>query len=250
MKRFLALVVFAALALAAAPAFADVTIKMSMATSGGPMVMEMSSVTFIKGMKMRTDASVMSQETSIIIDVAAKQQLMINHATKQVEDFNPAAAMAALPLSFGEASVSMKPSGQTKEILGRTCTGFTLQVNMPMTINGETVTMTMAGSVWIAKDAPGVAEYQAFYKASTAAGLAASPLSSGPQGKEMAEMQKAFAENGIPFEQTMQISVEGSGEMAQAMSQMGMGMVMKVTSISTDPIPDTTFAVPAGYTKK
>jgi hypothetical protein len=252
MKRFFTLIVFVALALAAVPASADVTIKMSMATNAGPMVMEISTTTSIKGTKMRTDMSVMGQDTSLIVDLATKEMLQVNHGAKTVETFNPSAAAAALPMSFGEATVSIKPMAETKEILGRKCAGFTMQMSIPMSMNGETITMTMEGPVWIAKEGPGTAEYQAFYKASAASGLVASPLMGGPQGTAMAEMQKSFAENGIPLEQNMAMAMTGSGEVAQAMAQMGgnMSVVMKVSSITTDPIPDSTFAVPAGYTKK
>jgi hypothetical protein len=253
MKRFSALVLLlAAMGLVAAPARADVTIKMTMSTTGGPMAMDMTSVAYIKGMKMRTDVKVMTQDMSIIVDVAAKQQLMVNHVTKQVETFDPQSAMANMPVSFGDISVAMKPSGETKEILGRTCTGFTMQLSMPMTLGDESFTMTMTGPVWIAKDAPGVAEYQAFYKAALAAGLSLSPLAQGPQSKGMAEMQRVIATNGIPLEQQLQFSVEGAGQMAQMMgTQMaGMAMVTKVTEISTDSIPDGTFVPPADYTKK
>ena len=252
MRRFFALAAFVALALAAVPASADITIKMSMATSGGPMVMEVTSTTLIKGMKMRTDTSVMGQDTSIIMDVTTKEQLKVDHATKTVEDFNPSAAMAAMPISFGEPTVSIKPLTETKELLGRKCAGFTVQVTMPMELNGESVTMTMEGPVWIAKEGPGTAEYQAFYKASAAAGLTGTAISAGPQSKGMAEMQKTFAANGIPLEQNLAMAVAGTGEVAQAMSQMGgnMSIVMKVSAITTDPTPDSTFAIPAGYTKK
>jgi hypothetical protein len=251
MRRLFALVLFVALALAAVPASADVTIKMSMAVSGGPMVMEITSTTSIKGMKMRTDMSAMGQETSFIVDLATKEMLSVNHGTKQVETFNPAAAAAALPMSFGEATVAFKPMTETKQILGRTCAGFTVQLSIPMSMNGETITMTMEGPVWIAKEGPGTAEYQAFYKASAAAGLVASPLMGGPQGTAMAEMQKSFAENGIPLEQNMAMAMAGTGEVARMMAQNGnMSMVMKVSAITTDPIADSTFAIPAGYTKK
>jgi len=63
-------------------------------------------------------------------------------------------------------------------------------------------------------------------------------------------MQKAFAEQGIPFQQDVQMAIQGSGQMAQAMSAMSMGMTMKVTSLSTDTIPAETFTVPADYTRK
>lgn len=240
-----------ALAFSGLPAFADVTVRMTLSTSGGPMAMEMTTVTYVKGQKLRTDAKGMNQDVSVVVDVPAGQQLMVNHATKQAVSFDPAAATANLPMSFGEITMSLEPSGETREILGRKCAGYNLAVNMPMTMAGETLTMKMTGPVWIASDGPGVSDFTQFYKAAIAAGMfVPNPLGQGPQSKSMVEMQKAFSERGIPLEQVMQFSVEGGGQMAQAMGQMNMTMTMKATSISTDPIADDLFTVPAGYTKK
>jgi hypothetical protein len=239
------------LALAAGQAYADVTIKMTVATIGGPVPMEFSTVTFIKGMKMRSDVKIMGQDMSMFVDVATKQQLMVNNATKEVQDVG--AAMANLPMSFGEATVSVKPNGQTKEVLGRTCAGFTAQITMPMTMMEESIVMTMSGVVWIAKDGTGIAEYQAFTKASAAAGLMSSPVSQGPQAKSLAQMQAAFAENGVPLEQEMQINMTGSGQMAQMMAQSGAGsmtMTMKVTDITVEPIPVEVVTAPGAGVKK
>jgi hypothetical protein len=248
MKRFLAVVVFVALALGAVPALADVTIKMTVSTSG-PMPMEITSATYIKGLKMRADTQVVGQDISVLIDVAAKLQLMLNHGTKEIQD--PQAMTANLPMSFGEAKVSITPSGETKELLGRTCVGFTIVASVPMTVGDETVMMNMSGPVWIWKEGAGVAEYQAFYKASAAAGLSISPSGQGAQNKSMAEMQRVVAENGIPLEQNTQITVDGTGPIAQMMSQAGnISMTSTVSEITTTAIPDDKFVVPAGYTKK
>jgi hypothetical protein len=47
------------------------------------------------------------------------------------------------------------------------------------------------------------------------------------------------------------MTLEGTGQMAQMMSQMGgMTFTTKVTAITTDPIPDSKFALPEGYSKK
>jgi hypothetical protein len=237
------------LVLVASAAFADVTVKVTMSISG-PATMDMPMVTYVKGMKMRSDAQIQTQDISILIDVATKQRLMVDHVAKQVGDFDPQAAMANLPITFGEVTASVKPNGQTKELLGRHCAGFDVTMTMPITMGGETVTMILSGPAWIAKEGAGVAEYQAFQKASSAAGLLASPIAQGPQAKGMIEMQKALAESGVAMLQELSMRVEGSGEMAQAMSQMAMTMTTTVTAISTDPIPDDKFAVPAGYTKK
>jgi len=252
MKLFRPALVLACLAVVAAPAFADVTLKMTMSTSGGPVAMEMSTVTYIKGMKMRSDVQGMNQDMSMFVDVAAKQQVMVNNVTKEVQDLG--AALASMPMSFGEMTVSVKPSGQTKTILGTTCAGFTVQVAMPMTIMDETLTMSMSGVVWIAKEGPGVAEYQAFTKAAAAAGVMAGPMSQGPQAKGLAQMQAAFAENGVPLEQDMQMSITGSGERAQMMAQMmskgAMRTTTTVTAISVEAIPAEMLVMPGGAVKK
>ena len=88
-----------------------------------------------------------------------------------------------MPMTFGEVKASVKPSGQTKEILGRVCQGFTVDIVMPMTMDGETLTMKMTGPVWLAKDGPGVAEYKAAQKALADAGHSMSAVRPGSQAK-------------------------------------------------------------------
>jgi hypothetical protein len=250
MKRISLVVLVLALALVALPASADVTVKTTISATGGPGGMEMTSVVFVKGMKMRTDTKVMGQDMSILVDVATKQMLMINHVSKEVSTFDPKAMAGQMPVTMGEVTLSVKPTGETKEVLGRKCAGYTVQVTMPMTLNGESVTMTLSGPAWITKEGPGVEEYMAYSKAAAAANLVSSPFSMGPQSQGMTELMKTFAEAGVPLAQEMQMAVQGTGQMAQMMSQMAITMTTKVTEITTDPIPDDKFAIPAGYTKK
>ena len=247
MRSIPAVVVFLALVFAAAPSVADVTVKMTTTSTTGGMTVEVSSVSYVKGMKGRMDVKGAGQDLSILQDVAAKQQLMVNHVTKLVETSDPKASMA----NMGDPTVSVKPSGQTKEILGRTCTGYMMIVSIPMTVGEETFTITNTSLVWLAKGGADVVEWQAFSKAAAAAGILTGSFMQGPQGRGAAELQKLYAENGIPFETEMQLKIEGNGPMAQKMAQRGnVAMTMKVTAISTDPIPDDVFVVPAGYTKK
>ncbi len=250
MKRFRLATFVLLLVLAASTVFADVTLKITMSVAGGPTAMDMPMMVYVKGTKMRNDTDVMNQNMSILIDVATKERLMIDHVAKTVGASDPQSAMANLPVNFGDATASVKPNGQTREVLGRMCAGFDVSMTIPMTAGGETVTMILSGPAWIAKDGPGIAEYQAIQKKAAAAGLLASPVAQGPQAKGMIELEKLMAESGVPMLQEWQMRVEGSGEMAQAMSQMAMTMTMKVTEVSVDPIPDDKFAIPAGYTKK
>ncbi len=243
--------VLAALLVLAVPSFADVTLTMNMSMNAGPIATSGQVISSLKGTKVRSDAKVMNQNLSILVDPATKQQIMLNHVTKQMTTINPQQAMAGLPVGFGDAVASVKPLGQTKDILGRVCQGFAVEIVMPMTANGETITMKLTGPVWLAKDGPGVAEYKAAQKALADAGLSMSPFGQGPSAKGMTEVAKALADAGMVMEQEIHMTVEGTGQMAQMMGQMGsMTMTMTVTAISTDPIPDERFAIPEGYTKK
>ena len=252
MKSILAVVVFLVLIVTAVPSRADVTITMNMSTKTAAMTTEeLSSVIYLKGMKSRVDGKGMALDISILVDMAAKLQLMVNHVTKQVHSLDPKADKANTPTNAGVSSVSFEPLNQTKDVLGHTCTGYMMRVSLPMKVGEETFTITTSGPVWMTKDGRDVAEWMAFDKAVAAAGFTMSSFALGPESQATAETQKVMAEKGVPLEREMQMKIEGSGPMAQMMAQKtNMTMTMKVTAISTDPISDEMFVVPAGYTKK
>jgi hypothetical protein len=234
-------------------ASADIGITMTMSMNAGPMVVTGEVVTRAKGQKMRADTKVMQQDMSVFVDGAAKQVWMVNHLTKEITNADVAAQAAALPAAIGEMTISVKPNGQTKELLGRTCKGYTLDVTMPMTMGGETLTIRMTGVSWMADSGPGVEEYKAISKATSALGLSGSFMgqSGGPQSKGFAEIQKALAEAGLPMAQEVTMVFEGTGQAAAAMARVGaMTMSTSVTAISTDPVSADVFEMPAGYTKK
>jgi hypothetical protein len=249
MKR--SLLVLAALVLSAAAASADVTVTMSISIRAAQMSITGTTTSSAKGTKFRVDTEVSGQNLTILSDSATRQQWKIDHGTRQIEPFDSQKAMASLPVSFGEAKAVVKPSGQTREILGRKCQGYTVEVTVPMTMAGETIVMKMSGPAWVAKDGPGVTEFRAAQKALSDLGMTTSLQAQGPQAKGMAELAKALGEAGVVMEQENQMAMEGTGQMAQMVAQMGvMTMTTKVTAITTDPIPDSRFALPEGYTKK
>ena len=249
MKRLMFVLV--AFVLSAAAASADVTVTMSMSGAAGQIAISGTTTTSAKGTKLRVDTEMSGQSLTILSDSATKQQWKIDHGAKQIEPFSADAAMSALPVSFGDVKAAVTPNGQTKEILGRQCQGYTVEVTLPMTMAGETIVLKMSGPAWIAKDGAGVAEFRAAQKAFSDLGLSTSPMAQGPQGKGLAEATRVLSEAGVVMEQENQMTMEGTGQMAQMMSQMGgMTLTTKVTAISTDSIPDAKFALPEGYTKK
>lgn len=233
------------------PASADLGMTMTMSMNAGGMSVNATMETRVKAMKMRSDIKMMQQDMSIFFDTAASQVFTVNHATKEITSTDPSALAGNFPVAFGEAVVSMKPNGQTKELLGRVCQGYAVEMTVPMSVGQEAITMRMSGTLWIADKGPGVEEYRAVSKAAADSGFSTSFMAQGPQAKGMLEMQKAMADAGIPLAQEFQMSLEGTGQAAAALAQFGnMTMATTVTALSTDPIADDVFSLPAGYTKK
>ena len=163
--------------------------------------------------------------------------------------------LAQKKVGTAEAKVSLTSTGETRRLLGRACAGYRLKVAIPISTGNDAVNMVMTGPVWIAKASPGTSDYATFYKAASARGLLFSnpqQLGQVAQATGMAEMYKALAQSGgVPYAQELQVSYEGNGPMAGMMNQTGgMNVATKVTAISTDPIADDKFTVPAGYATK
>jgi hypothetical protein len=66
--------------------------------------------------------------------------------------------------------------------------------------------------------------------------------------KGLATLYREIATHGVPLAQEMTIRFEGSGPMAGMMGKVGGStLTTEVVSISTDPLPDSMFEIPAGY---
>jgi hypothetical protein len=159
---------------------------------------------------------------------------------------------------------SVKPTGQSREIAGTTCREFavTMRMDMAPMANGRAgmspeaaatlggMRMTMTGSVWVGRDAPGSAEYLTFQAG--AAKLARTALSrAGRQGLPggLDQLLTGFAEApGIPYLTELTMGFEGNEKLAAVMKQMGaMKITSRVTAVSTEPLADALFAIPADY---
>jgi hypothetical protein len=253
-------VIAAILALGLAfPAYADVTLKQTMATKGMGMSGTTPAVTYIKGNKMRTDSVIGDRTQSMIFDLDAQKMYMFDSSKKEADVYDMATFSKDVLASVDTANmkVSMKANGQTKEIAGKTATGYDLEVSVPAGMGGNkdmAMVMTLAGPTWIVKGAPGTAEYVGFYKAAVEKGWIFSDprVAKGQPGqaKAMAEMYRQLAEaGGIAYETEMQMKMGGmSGPMAAVMAKMGnMSFSTRVDSVDTGTLADDLFAPPAGY---
>src|SRR5687768_5355837 len=221
-------------------AYADVTIKATATGKGFGISGSTASTTYIKGLKMRSDATAGKKNISTIFDVDAQKMYILNVDDKEAQVWDMAAFSSKLSstVSADGMQASMKPNGQTR------------------TVAGKKMTMRLTGTSWIAKGAPGGADYSAFYQGAAEKGwIFSDPRAaegSPGQAKAMAQMYTEFAKTGgIPYETVMNIKPEGGGAMGGLMAKVG-GMQTTTTtdSVEVGPLADDLFQVPADYKVK
>jgi hypothetical protein len=238
------------------PALADVTIKSTTSVSGGPMPMETSSVVTVKGQRARVDLTMMGQDRSIIFDLATRKVTLLDHAAKTAQVMDVPGFLQMTDQMAGGITVEkaeLTPTGQKKDIDGVSCEEYRFVMVGRMSPMGQTVTMNVTGTQWLAKGGPGLAEVLAFSAAARQAGIPSIMGLGGSGGipipqKDLARLVEA---NGVPYVADMQMAMTGEGDAAAVLSQMGsMKAHTAVSSVSTEPVADGRFAVPAGYAAK
>ncbi|MCA1583939.1 MAG: hypothetical protein LC791_03900 [Acidobacteria bacterium] len=251
---FLALIV-------ASPALADVTIKQTTSGKGLGLSGTMNGTTFIKGMKMRTDTVTGDTIRTTVFDLEAQKMYAFDSKKKEADVWDMQAFGEELSKSVdaSQMKASLTENGKSKEIAGKTASGYDMEVTVPAAIGGNkemTMNVVLTGPVWIVKGAPGTEDYAGFYKAALERGWIFSDpraaKASPGQAKTMAEMYRKFAETGgVAYETEMQIKLSGGGPMAALMSRMGgMSSTSTVQSVETGTLADDLFAPPAGYKLK
>ncbi len=254
MKR---LIVATLLALGvAAPSFADVTIKAKASGKGMGMATDMVTTTYVKGNKMRTDTVTGDTTSTMIFDVDNQRLYSFDSKKKEADAWDMQAFGSSMTKSVdgGGIKAAIRPNGQTKQLLGKSATGYDMEVSVPAMLGGGMkINVVMSGPVWIVKGAPGTAEYLNFYKSAIEKGW----IFSDPRGakgqpgqaKAMAEMYRQLAATGgIPYEMETNMKMTGEGPMASVLAKMGsMGTTSTVQSVDTAAVAASLFAVPAGY---
>jgi hypothetical protein len=241
----------------AAPGFTDVTLKMTTSNTGGGVANKAPATVYIKGNRMRTDLHVGTRVQTTIFDVDAEKMYVFDSTKKEADAWDMRALTAELSKSVDAPamSASMTPTGQTREIGDHTAAGFQLAISVaaPEGKAPMQITATLAGPVWIVKEAAGAADYAAFYRAAAEKGFIFNdPRAARAQpgaARAMAEMYRRMAEiGGIPYASEVQVTLKGSGPLAAALAQIGnLSMSTVVDFVATETVENDLFAPPAGY---
>ena len=267
MKRCLVTIILFAVCSAAVRA--DVTIVQTTTVAGGMAAManapspEMT--TRVKGLRSRTDLNAGAMSVITIADLVAKQIIILrpDQKTATVSSATPTPLAGSPPVRLGGIDASVKPTGKSQVIDGIKCDEytFTTAIDMGAMSGGQLppeaaammqgMQMLMAGSVWVAKDVPGAADYTAFQKASASSDMAAiGSAATGVNIPGMDKVMKAMGSlEGLAYLTEMTMTVEGTGQIADMMKQMGaMKMTTRTKSVKTDTLSDDLFTIPEGYT--
>ena len=278
MKRWLTTTL--ALLVCSAALRADVTIvqtttieggMISAAAAAGAATPSPKMTTYVKGSKTRTDVETGPVQVSTILDLVTRQMIVLRPDVKTATVVSTAPPAGATPpagppagseAAAPKAEGTFSPTGKSQVIDGVKCDEYSFatridigemsgrQVPAEAMAMMQGVIMVMQGSTWVGKEAPGAAEYNAYQKAASSPELQAAAFgAAGVNIPGLEKMMKGMSSlSGIAYLTEMTITVEGSGQFAEMMKQMGaMKLTSKVNSITTTALSDDLFKVPEGY---
>ena len=247
MRRFLPLVV--ATAFFAIPSRADVSVTFTVAKSCAGMITNTKRVMYFKDAKLRIDDFAGTAVSTRILDLRSGTAIIIDHehhaaATSKLGEYGRVTAQRS---AASRITVAMRPSGEAREILGKTCNGYDLVVSSS--------DIRANARYWDNGDAPGSSEYHAFWKASKGRCLPVEGWSSNPiatsQNAVISEIFRRMAESGgIPNECEMRFELSERSPAASHPNGVVDALTFRIVDISTSSIADGVFAVPSGYTNE
>ena len=251
------------LASGATLAHADVTVNTTTAGKASIMNVGGDGANYIKGKRMRSDSMFGGRQVSMITDIDNLRFVELDDK-KKTATITPLASIAdeLAKVGVGAMQATLTRTSQTKTVSGMPCTVHDIRVTMPFTPVGEPgqgmdMNMVLSGTVCLSTSAPGLADYQAFYKAAADSGfifgnpVAAKSPTGAAQAKAYAALTKKMAEAGMALESHVVISASGDNPMSGMMGKLAASDITTVvTKTEVGDVPADKFEVPAGYKVK
>jgi len=256
-------VLSAALITGVAVSHADVTVttltegKASFINVGGESVVQ------IKGQRQRTDQMLGKRAVTLIIDVDGRRFIDLD-AKKKAAVVTPLAVIGdeLAKVGVGTLEATLTKTAQTKQIAGFPCAVHDVRIALPFSPTGEAnqgmdLNMVLSGTVCLSTAVPGLADYQAFYRAAADSGFvfgdprsAKSPTGAA-QAKAYAALTRKMTEAGMILESNLTISATGDGPLAGMMAKLAASdLRTTVTNVTTGELPAEAFEIPADYKVK
>ena len=251
------------LGMAASVAHADVTVNATTAGKASFINVGGEQLNLIKGKRQRSDSTMGGKPMSLIIDIDNMRFVDLNEA-KKTATITPLASIAdeLQKVGVGTMDATLTRTPQTKTVAGYPCTVHNIKVNMPFSPTGKSgegmdLIMVMSGTVCLSTAAPGLADYQAFYKAAADSGFifgnpaTAKNPTGAAQAKAYAELTKKMAAAGMALESHVTVTATGDNPMAGMFAKLAASdITTTVTKIETGEVAADRFEIPAGYKQK
>lgn len=219
----------------AAPVSADVTLQSKRTETrgeAGPIVIN--NTEYRKGLRMRTDFSGPITSHSTIMDAGTGRVVTLWHEGKIAEVSNWRQETASPDRGeVPEFKQSITPTGRSRQIAGSTCVVYEFRSSaryLKWERDGAVI-MAVEGWMCLAKDGPGQAEFSGVSRAPSVLDVFM-----------LQQMNQQTTELGVPF--ATQVTLRMGGD---AMTKEVSTYTTEVVSVSTAPIPDAIFEIPAGY---
>lgn len=212
------------------------------------------STEYRKGLTLRTDSIASGGTVSTIHDLAAGRVIVLWHFSKTAEVIErQTIAQALARAGLSETPPSITPTAESRQIAGWTCIVHNVKSSSgPMAVEmTPALPVVVEGTVCLVKNGPGQAEFAAFYRAIAESVFLLDPQRAKEQpaaARATADYYRRMAELGVPFATEMTISFGPDGPPPDVMKEAGNTYRTEVTSVSTAPIPDSMFEIPADYT--
>jgi hypothetical protein len=194
----------------------------------GSVAQDEDATEYRKGLKLRTDSTSNGLSMTTIIDLSKGRMIMLWHHSKTANVFEP----KQLSEYFWKDNVppvkpSITPTTHSRQIAGWTCIVHDVKASYSVAkLDMLPPTMVTQGTMCLVKNGPGQADYTAFYQGA---------------GKSVPFDPSL----GVPFASEMTISFKGD-EPTSGVMEWGT-YTTEVSSVSTAPIPDSMFEIPADY---
>ena len=243
--------------LPAPPAAADVTVTLASTSSGGGLSpgLRHDEITYLKGGRQRIDHGT----TSTILDLDGGRLVILDHTARTATIYR-LADLQPKQQDLAQVHVDVEPTGKRRDVSGLSCQEAKVSV---VTLDPRRTMMVMppghglgtgrdvtTGSVWIAMNEPGAAEYRAFYRRLDEIGPVVTDFAlarrAPAQAIAQARLAVAVASRGIPCEARLSSrSYYGPGDLTLITPNLSSGWKLK--QISTETLADGLFEVPPDY---
>jgi hypothetical protein len=249
--------------LAGTAAHADVTVTTLTTGNAAFIDVDGEGVSKFKGKRQRTDQAMGKRSQTLIIDIDNRRFIDLDDKKKSAR-VTPLDSIAdeLQKAGIGTIDATLTKTAQVKTVAGHSCAVHDLRVSLPFSPTGNQgdgmdLTMVMSGTVCLASSVPGLADYQAFYKAAADSGFIfgdprglKSP-SGAAQARAYAALTRKMAEAGMALESQVDISASGDSPLAGMFAKAVKSRITTtVTKIETGDLAAADFDIPEGYKVK